>query len=259
MQDRYVGDIGDFAKYGLLRALSAGRQLGVAWYLYPDETHNDHGMQIRYLCHPEVWRYLDPELFDTLEDIINQWQTGEGERTVDEIQNSNLLPGAVFAGEFLYLYTELRRPDWRQPGVWEANRLAEFKRAWRADWFDHVMAQLAGCNIVYADPDNGLVMDEKYDASKQRHWKRLPLHEAQRLYEGRTAILYHHNTRFRGGNRAEIQHWQDQLPAGTYAYYWRRYGNRTFFVVNPDQQMIDLLEAFAAMWHLHGELIPPLG
>ena len=33
MQDRYTGDIGDFAKYGLLRALEAGHRLGVAWYL----------------------------------------------------------------------------------------------------------------------------------------------------------------------------------------------------------------------------------
>ena len=38
MQDSYLGDIGDMAKLGLLRALSEGkRQLGVAWYLYPHE------------------------------------------------------------------------------------------------------------------------------------------------------------------------------------------------------------------------------
>ena len=30
MQDRYVGDIGDFAKYGLLRAVSEGKKLGDA-------------------------------------------------------------------------------------------------------------------------------------------------------------------------------------------------------------------------------------
>ena len=38
MQNRYVGDIGDFGKYGLLRALYHGRQLGVAWYLCPDDV-----------------------------------------------------------------------------------------------------------------------------------------------------------------------------------------------------------------------------
>ena len=43
MQNRYTGDIGDFAKYGLLRALCPGHRLGVAWYLYPDESHNEDG------------------------------------------------------------------------------------------------------------------------------------------------------------------------------------------------------------------------
>ena len=44
MQDRYVGDIGDFGKYGLLRAL-CGRDLylGVVWYLIPDEGGLDYG------------------------------------------------------------------------------------------------------------------------------------------------------------------------------------------------------------------------
>ena len=30
MQDRYVGDIGDFVKYALLRAVAYGKSLGVA-------------------------------------------------------------------------------------------------------------------------------------------------------------------------------------------------------------------------------------
>lgn len=207
MQDRYLGDIGDFAKYGLLRALSAGKKLGVAWYLHPDEKHNDDGMRIEYLCRPEVWRHLDCRLFDTLEDIINQWQIGVGQRTVAEVQNRDLLPGAVFVDELLYL--DLRAPDWCQPGGWESNRLAQVKRDWRAGWFERVMAQLDGCDIVYADPDNGLYPDNRYRATSQKHWKRLPLSEARQIAEERTAILYHHNTRFPGGNRAEIRHWLD--------------------------------------------------
>ena len=45
MQDCYVGDVGDFVKYGLLRALSDGKRLGVAWYLRtdPDTTKADDG------------------------------------------------------------------------------------------------------------------------------------------------------------------------------------------------------------------------
>ena len=52
MQDRYAGDIGDFMKLGLIRALVAGdppRRLGVNWYLCADESHNADGKHIGYL------------------------------------------------------------------------------------------------------------------------------------------------------------------------------------------------------------------
>ncbi len=47
MQDRYVGDIGDFAKFGLLRYILSGLpqlKLGVQWYELPDEAHNTDKM-----------------------------------------------------------------------------------------------------------------------------------------------------------------------------------------------------------------------
>ena len=43
MQNHYVGDIGDYLKLGILRALSPGYRLGVAWWLYPDEVHDGNG------------------------------------------------------------------------------------------------------------------------------------------------------------------------------------------------------------------------
>ena len=45
MQDRYAGDIGDFAKFGLLKALLAeGFSLGVNWYhADPPENERDKG------------------------------------------------------------------------------------------------------------------------------------------------------------------------------------------------------------------------
>lgn len=52
MQDKYFGDIGDFAKYGLLRAVVAGDpqlRLGVLWYRVPDENLNRDGRHIEYL------------------------------------------------------------------------------------------------------------------------------------------------------------------------------------------------------------------
>ena len=77
------------------------------------------------------------------------------------------------------------------------------------------------------------------------------------LSKGRPLVIYHHNTRFKGGHRVEIAHWQRQLPGDVYAYYWRRWSNRTFFLVNGDGTMVARLEAFAKRWSPHGELMRP--
>ncbi len=66
MQNRYVADIGDYLKLGILRALLPGYRLGVAWWLFPDESHNQDGRHVGYLQRPEQWRHFDPMLFDVL-------------------------------------------------------------------------------------------------------------------------------------------------------------------------------------------------
>ena len=61
MQNRYVGDVGDFAKYGLLRAIQGRKQLGVAWYLRPNEGPGGEGGHVEYLSRPEESNELDPD------------------------------------------------------------------------------------------------------------------------------------------------------------------------------------------------------
>ena len=70
MQDKYVGDIGDFGKSSLLNAVSQGSLLGVAWYKYPDETNND-GKHIDYLDQGEKWRKLNFD--DDLKSKVRVW------------------------------------------------------------------------------------------------------------------------------------------------------------------------------------------
>ena len=96
MQNRYVGDIGDYLKLGILRALSPGYRLGVAWWLFPDEAHNGDGRHIGYLNHPEQWRHFDPDLFDILVDVVSS-----GQRNLRALEASDILPGAIFAGEMI--------------------------------------------------------------------------------------------------------------------------------------------------------------
>lgn len=50
MQNRYVGDIGDFRKYALLKNIAkTGLSMGVNLYLTPAESHNADGKHISYL------------------------------------------------------------------------------------------------------------------------------------------------------------------------------------------------------------------
>lgn len=242
MQDRYVGDIGDYAKYGLLRALSAGKKLGVAWYLHPDEGNSD-GMKIGYLNEPGIWRHLDQELFDALHGMITRWQQCEGQRCVAEVERLNLLPGANFAGDLLH--TDIPPAKWRQ------------RREWRQAWFNDVMAVLRDCDIVFADPDNGLCLDKRYRASRKKYLKRLPIAEALQLSKGRTAVLYHHNTRRPGGHRKEIRCWINKLPHCAGAFYCNQDGFRTFFVITCDDEIKSRLDEFGKTWKRAGELIKP--
>ena len=90
MQNRYVGDVGDFVKLALLRMLSPGHQIGVVWYLVADERHNGDGRHITYLKKDE-WRQLDPELFDGLRRIVEN-----SERSIAALEQSGFLQNCRF-------------------------------------------------------------------------------------------------------------------------------------------------------------------
>ncbi len=238
MQNRYTGDIGDFVKYGLLRAIAPGLRLGVAWYLFPDESHKEDGRHIAYLEAPESWRHRDPLLFDVLARIVS-----EGRREVGAIEYSGLLGDAWFASEIL---------------AFDGSSIAE-RRTWRKKWFIDVLSQLADCDVIFADPDNGLSEDDRFSFGKVKDWKRLPLNEAKALAEGRTAVLYHHNTRRKGGHALEIDYWIGHLGAGTLALRWRAYSSRTFFIINPTKVIAERLAKFADYWRPKAELHIPNG
>ena len=239
MQNRYAGDIGDYVKYGLLRALAEGRRLGVAWYLFPNESNGD-GRHIEYLQSPDCWRSRDPDLFDTLKRIVE-----EVGRSVDAVEASGILMGAKFSNEILSAQDSM-------PGKYKQ------RCAWRSRWFERVQDALRDCDVVFADPDNGLCKDDEFRPGTMQCWKRLPLHEAKTLAEGRTAIIYHHNTRRKGGQLKEIEYWMERLGSDTLALYWHGAGarsNRTFFIVNSTLDMKERLRQFVRKWRPNAELI----
>ena len=230
MQDRYTGDIGDYIKYALLRALAPRRKLGVAWYLFPDETGNGDGRHVDYLTKPEKWRHFDPPLFDALAEIVEK-----DDRRVSAVEASGILGNTGFASDLLN-GKPLNVPARRQ---------------WRKQWFEQTQAALADCDLVFVDPDNGLCLDDRFSTAREKDWKRLPLSEALALAEGRTAIIYHHNTRLKGGHNLEIETWLKRLGDDAIALRWARYSARTFFILNPTGEMRLAISNFIQRWSPH--------
>ncbi len=76
VKNQYAGTIGDYGKYGLLRALcrDGGLRLGMAWWMSEDDG-SDSGGRIGYLEQRDpALRDCDPELFDALARMV----TGDG-------------------------------------------------------------------------------------------------------------------------------------------------------------------------------------
>lgn len=145
IQDRYTGDVGDFGKYGLLKALcGTDFKLGVIWYLVPNENHNNDGKHTAYLKEKNQGKFrpCDSELYDKLKNIVT-----EGSRKVDSIKEFKVLPENT-----VYYAKPLTFKD--MPG--NSLRAIEQRISMRKQWLDEALIATSSCDIVFLDPDNGL-------------------------------------------------------------------------------------------------------
>ena len=94
MKNQYFGDINDYLKYGLLRALimETRLRLGVCWMLTADDGRPDGG-KTRYLDQAAVWRAYEPPLFDMLQTAVRK-----GERNIEAVETGRILPEAISQG-----------------------------------------------------------------------------------------------------------------------------------------------------------------
>jgi hypothetical protein len=214
MQNRYVGDIGDYLKLAILRTLSPGYRLGVAWWLHRDENHNGDGRHTGYQQRPEQWRHFDPELFDALAKIV-----ASNRRNIRALEAANILPGAIFANEPMPVGGPLPR------------RLLDRRR-----WFENVQRALGRADVLFADPDNGLA-PVGYSHGSAKAGKSILLNELHELASpGRCLIVYHHQTRRKGGHQLEVAYWADRLQASGFASVdalrAKPYSPRVYFLLN---------------------------
>jgi hypothetical protein len=169
VKDQYFGDINDYRKYGLLRAVigAAGFRVLIAWMLTPDDGSTDGGL-ISYLEHPDRWSRHDPKLFHQIKSLLSRGK----KRRVKWIEGLGLLPEAG--------YFPARVPD-EAPG--------------RDRWFRALVEKARGHDMVFLDPDNGLEVGSKpygrKGSSKYLYW-----HEVRTLWRaGKSLLIFQHFTR----------------------------------------------------------------
>lgn len=166
MKNQYVGDIGDYGKYGLLRAFSSQCKIGVNWYLTENDRTNDGNIR-QYLNQPEKRAY-DPELYDALKEIdLCQ------DKSVALVESANLIPGAVYYSTILK--SESLTPDER--------------RSFRCEWHRDALNALEDAELVFCDPDNG-PLGSKTIGSKQSE-KFVSLDELADYYNRGQNIVYY--------------------------------------------------------------------
>ena len=172
MQNRYTGDIGDFGKLGLLRQLSrTGLSIGVNWYLTPDETHNGDGRHISYLKNG-AFRACDEQLWSALGEIVDS-----GKREVSALEHPDILQATFYSKTLDFEGADRSE---RQTLRWE--------------WHSRALQQLQNCDIVFVDPDNGLMVPSADGTPKSNKFV-LPFELTEYYRAGASVIYYQHKAR----------------------------------------------------------------
>lgn len=168
MKNQYTGDIGDYSKLGMLRAINkADFSLGINWYLTPDEpSHSKTVTDGKYTDYLQSdCDTPDTELFQYLKSIVES-----NKRAVKYLEHNKLWVNTLFFDKIL-----------------------ESKN--RAVWHNQALKFLYGKDIIFCDPDNGLEVKSTKPTSKNGN-KYTTYQEAADYYRsGSSVIVYNHRDR----------------------------------------------------------------
>ena len=172
MQDRYAGDIGDFGKIALLQALqSQGLTIGINWYrVHPlaSEKQPDGSFKAqdgKYCVIPSDLQKGHEHLAAALHGMVER-----NERSVDALEKEALVPGAVYDHEWLTV----------------ANR---------EKWHQKALDILKPVDLVFLDPDNGLLV--KSVGKKSARSVKYTFYKEVKDYisRGQSVLIYNHRCR----------------------------------------------------------------
>ena len=222
MRDSFVGDIGDFAKYGLLRHLCGVTDpmlenplpLGVVWYY--NQSPGPGGNAIQYLNVSDsniAYEKCDSELYNILQREVGMSMVGKIKREVKQIKDWSILPSnTVYYEEPL-----------------QSSKI-------RLEWFNGALETVKNASVIFVDPDKG--MDKNKITTSSEH---ISIGEIKDFYKNRKSLIIYQSL-----NHTKVAEvyaekisiaLKDALGLSTHpwALQWRRIVGRLFFiVVHPD-------------------------
>lgn len=193
MQNKYVADIGDWGKYGMLNYIcnpsnscSEKLLLGINWYLVKNENSSHDGKFIEYLDknnerNIKEYRVCSEFLYDELRKIVL-----EGKRSVNEVQNRTILPTDTIYYDDYLSFDNISCKD--------INYL-ERRKILRAKWVSNGLEKLQHADILFFDPDNGIEVSS-YKRTSTKGIKFVYYNEIIDYYNrGQSLIIYNHRDR----------------------------------------------------------------
>jgi hypothetical protein len=233
VRHNFVNDIGDYAKYALLRALCAsgpaGMRLGVIWYLTEHAESNNDGRRRIHLV-ATGWEDLDPDLLAAMREIENALPS-QDKLNLSLIEAAGILPlSTTYFSEPL-------------PG---GLGTARQRAAERAAWFESARKAVADCDLVFLDPDNGLEVRSVPVTSPLSGKYATVAEVAALLRTGAGVVLYQHGSRTPWHVQRERA--CAQIAAGAdravtiRSFRFGAFGTRAFFCITSDRRMSDIIE-----------------
>lgn len=177
MQDKYVGDVGDFGKYILLKEICKVFKLGINWF-YVNDRKGKQDKEYRYIYlkdqykKSEYFRECCPDLYDK----FRNWGIAENKnRSIAKIEEAEILPGTAFYRKPLP-QGEAERERWFKGSV------GEFEKG--------------KVNIIFLDPDNGIQPNPQKGKKDKDAIKYVFYDEIEYYYKlGKSLIIYNHRDR----------------------------------------------------------------
>lgn len=137
MKNRFYGDVNDYIKYGILDILSKKyNAIGINWYLTDDRHGNQkHGNIMHHINNEKEWQDYNPRIFSTLKNRVQANQ-----RNIRYCKKDKIF-------KFKHEFRE-QLPDNAAP----SNYLKL-----RNQWHARAISNLRECDLIFFDPDVGVI------------------------------------------------------------------------------------------------------